>query len=276
MLRLTLFVLIIICFTSSGCDHGHKSKDRNGLIAYRKNFKASLKKKKILLYGDSISSSVYPWYKSALEKLTGAKVLAGGFSGYTTSRLAQNDQLQLIFDYKPDVIICLVGGNDPGIKDEVGTFGATDEKVVEETDLKQDYSGYTFIQAVSHIIRKINNYYEMDETTHSLNSENISPEKPLLVLCTTLPQKRQNRFNKFSQPDNWLRKRDAIVECSNKYKIHCIDFYNLCNWDFSKEPYWTSPTNLTLNRGIYTMDGLHPNQKGYEDMARIVYEELAL
>lgn len=271
-----IIVLLILIFSTQGCDSGHKAKDINQLKVYRKSFKVPLKGKKILLYGDSISSSEYPWYKSALEELTGAEVYAGGFPGYTTSQLAKDAQLQLIFDYKPDIIICLVGGNDAGVKGEVGTFGATDEILVKTTDITKDYSGYTFIQAVAHIIEKIDGHYKMDENTHLLNAENISPEKPLLVFCTTLPQKRSNRFNKFSRSDNWLRKRDAVVECCDKYKVHCIDLYNLCDWDFSKEPYWTPPTDIYTNRGIFTMDGVHPNQKGYEDMARIVYEELAL
>lgn len=263
-------------FSAPSCNYGHKSKDINQLKVYRKNFKIPLKGKKILLYGDSISSSEYPWYKSALEELTGAEVYAGGFPGYTTSQLAKDAQLQLIFDYKPDIIICLVGGNDAGVKGEVGTFGATDEVLVKETDITKDYSGYTFIQAVAHIIEKIDKHYNMDDSTHMLSAEDISPERPFLIFCTTLPQKRSNRFNKFSKSDNWLRKRDAVVECCNKYKVHCIDFYNLCDWDFSKEPYWVPPTDVHTNRGVFTMDGVHPNQKGYEDMARIIYNELAL
>lgn len=274
-LRLTLLILILL-FSTSSCNQGHKVPDRYNLKAYKKNFKISLKGKKILLYGDSISSSSYPWYKSTLEELTGAEVYAGGFPGYTTSRLAKDAQLQLIYDYKPDIILCLVGGNDAGVKGEVGTFGATDEIPVNETDITQDYSGYAFIQAVSHIIRKINQHYDMHENTHQLVADSISPEKPFLVFCTTLPQKRSNRFNKFSQPDNWLRKRDAVVECCERYKVPCIDFYTLCDGDFSKEPYYTHPTDIHTNRGIYTMDGLHPNERGYKDMARIVYEQLAL
>lgn len=272
----TVILFVILIFSTLSCNSEYKSEDRNALKVYRKNFKIPLKGKRILLYGDSISSSEYPWYKSALEQLTGAEVYTGGFPGYTTSQLAKDAQLQLIFDYKPDIIICLVGGNDVGIKGEVGTFGATDEILVKEVDVTADYSGYTFIQAVAHIIEKIDKHYNMDGNTHQLSTDSITPEKPFLVFCTTLPQKRINRFNKFSQPDNWLRKRDAVVECCDKYKVHCIDFYTLCNWDFSKEPYWVSPTDVNTNRGIYTMDGVHPNQKGYEDMARIVYEELAL
>lgn len=263
---------LMIVFFFSGCSEG---REKN-LKVYQNPFKISLKGKKILLYGDSISSSFYPWYKARLEELTGAEVYAAGFPGYNTRQLARSNTMQLIFDYRPDIIICLVGGNDVGVKGEVGTFGATNEIVVKETDVNEDYIGYTFIQAVSHIIRKVNHHYGMDENTHLLSDQTISPEKPLIVFCTTLPQKRSNGFNKFSQPDNWLRKRDAVVESCNKYNIHCIDFYNLCEWDFSKEPFYNPPTDLYLNRGIYTLDGVHPNQKGYEDMARIVYEELAL
>lgn len=266
----------MLIFSTSSCSHGHKVADKHNLKVYRKPFKIPLKRKKILLYGDSISSSSYSWYKAALEELTGAEVCAGGIPGYTTSWLAKDAQLQLIYAYQPDIIICLVGGNDPGVKGEVGTFGATDEIMVEETDIAQDYYGYTFIQAVSHIIRKINRYYNMDANTHLSGADDISSEKPFLVFCTTLPEKRNNRFNKFSQPDNWLRKRDAVVECCEKYKVACIDFYTLCDWDFSKEPYYSPPTDIYTNKGIYTMDGVHPNEKGYKDMARIVYEELAL
>lgn len=275
VIRSTLLFLLLI-FSTSSCNYGHKSEDRNQLKVYRKNFKISLKGKRILLYGDSISSTEYPWYKLALEELTGAEVCAGGFPGYTTSQLAKDAQLQLIFDYKPDIILCLVGGNDAGVKGEVGTFGATDEILVKTTDITKDYSGYTFIQAIAHIIEKINMHYDMDENTHLLNADEISSDKPFLVFCTTLPQKRSNRFNKFSKTDNWLRKRDAVVESCSVYKVHCIDFYSRCDWDFSKEPYWVPPTDVHTNRGVFMMDGVHPNEKGYKDMARIVYEELAL
>lgn len=274
MLRYSILFLILV-FSTSSCNYGHKSGDLNHLKVYRKNFKISLKGKKILLYGDSISSTEYPWYKSALEELTGAEVCAGGFPGYTTSQLAKDAQLQSIFDYRPDIIICLVGGNDAGVKGEVGTFGATGEILVKETDPTKDYTGYAFIQAVSHIIEKINQHYGIDGNTHLLTAEDMSPEKPFLVFCTTLPQKRSHRFNKFSKSDNWLRKRDAVVESCNKYQVHCIDFYNLCDWDFSEEPYWVSPTDVHTNRGVFTMDGVHPNRRGYEDMTRIICEELA-
>jgi len=244
-----------------------------------------MKGKKILLYGDSISSTDYLWYKMFMEQFTGAEVYNAGFSGYTTGMLAKDEQLQCIFDYNPDLIICLVGGNDTGKAGSVGTFGATSEPKVYETDINTDYTGSYFIQAVSHIIGKIDShYYNFRERAHLKGTETEkekevaldSIKKPYLVFCTTLPQKRNNRFDSFSDPDNWQRKRDAIVESCYKYKIHCIDLYILCAWDFSLEPFWTSPTDMETNNGIYTMDGLHPNKYGYEYMCRVICGELGI
>lgn len=256
-------LVLISFFLLFSCNTGDRAKDIHNLAVNKKPYKKSLKGKKVILYGDSISSDSYPWYKSSLEEVSGAEVLNGGFPGYTTAQLAQDQQLQSIFDSDPDIIICLVGGNDTGESGTVGSFGATDESVVEETDISQNYNGYSLTQAVSHLVRKIEAHYESSE------------KKPFLVLCTTLPQKRSNRFNKFSQSDNWLRKRDAIVEICNKYDIKCIDLYNLCEWDFIQEPYWNAPTNIYENRGVYTLDGLHPNEKGYADMVRVIYKEMS-
>lgn len=245
------------------CNTGEKVYDKYKQTVNRKPYGKSMTAKRILLYGDSISSEDYPWYNTHLmAESKASEVILGGFSGYTTSMLAQDSQLERIYDYNPDIIICLVGGNDTGKKNSVGTFNTTDEPVVKETNINADYTGSFFIQAVSHIIRKINQHYHDTD------------QKPFLVFCTTLPQKRSNRFNSFSQPDNWLRKRDAIVEACNKYNIKCIDLYNLCNWDFTKEPYWKQPTDLVNNRGVFTMDGLHPNENGYKDIARIIVKEM--
>ncbi|SHE59156.1 SGNH/GDSL hydrolase family protein [Dysgonomonas macrotermitis] len=258
----TIFTFTLLLFLTS-CSFGEKVADKYNQPVNRKPYGKSMKGKRILLYGDSISSGYYPWYRSALLSLSqAAEVYPAGFSGYTTALLAQDAQLQRIYDYNPDIIICLVGGNDTGEENSVGTFGVTNEPKVEETDLEEDYNRGYFIQSVSHIMRKLESHYSMSES------------KPFIVFCTPLPQKRSNRFNIFSQPENWLRKRDAVVEACNKYDIKCIDFYNLCDWDFTKEPYFTMPPDLVNNRGIFTMDGLHPNQRGYEDMARIICEEM--
>lgn len=259
--EITIYICLLLLTT---CNTGEKAVDQYKLPVNHKHYKYTMTGKRILLYGDSISSDDYEWYKQYLKEDSGASdVFLVGFSGYTASMLAKDSQLQRIYDYRPDIIICLLGGNDTGKRNTVGTFGLTDEPTASETDLNSDYTGDYFIQAASHIARKVRQHYQ------------DSIQAPFIVFCTPLPQKRSNSFNSFSQPENWLRKRDAIVECCNKYDIKCIDLYNLCDWDFTKEPYWTSPTDIKNNHGIYTMDGLHPNENGYKDMVRIIIKEMS-
>lgn len=248
-------------FSSCSLD---KPNDKLKLKVNKKVYNKNLKGKRILLYGDSISSDYYSSYAELLKKETGAEdVFAAGFSGYTMSQLAQVSYLQRIFDYNADVIICLFGGNDTGEENTVGTFGATDEPLVSETYIHTDYLGGSFIQGLSHVYRKIEEYYSESE------------EKPFVIYCTSLPQKRSYRFNPYSKPENWLRKRNAIVEVCGKYDIKCIDLYNLCEWNMNDEPYYRYGCDPDENRGVFTMDGLHPNPKGYADMARIIKEELS-
>lgn len=269
----------------ASCDRQYKWTDKYRLEVYKRPFKQTMKGKKILLYGDSISSTDYIWYKMFMEQLTGAEVYNAGFSGYTTEMLAKDEQLQRIFDYNPDLIICLVGGNDAGEEGTVGTYGATGEPMAGETNPDKNYSGRYFIQAVSHMMRKIDKHYynfragaglKGSETEQEKEALLDSVKRTYLVFCTPLPQKRENRFNPFSDPDNWQRKRDAIVESCYKYKIHCIDLFNLCAWNFSQEPFWKGPTDKVTNNGIYTMDGLHPNKYGYEYISRVICGELGL
>ncbi|MDU1903304.1 MAG: GDSL-type esterase/lipase family protein [Dysgonomonas sp.] len=264
MKKILLLTIILSLLNSCNLDNN------TNLQVYKRPYKQSLAGKKILLYGDSISSTDYVWYKEYMELLTGAEVYNAGFSGFNTAQLAKNEQLQRIWDYNPDLIICLVGGNDSGTKGSVGSFGNTQETSVDETDIDEDYLGTHFIQAASHIMKKIEQYYNLQNTS----CDSIC--KPYLVFCTPLPQKRENDSNPFSQKENWERKRDAIVEVCSKYQVHCIDLYNYCSWDFSQEPYWTSPTDMTTNRGVYTMDGLHPNKYGYEYIARVICGDLAI
>ncbi|MFT4221994.1 SGNH/GDSL hydrolase family protein [Dysgonomonas sp.] len=258
----------------------------NMLSVNRKQAKLNLTGGKIILYGDSISSTDYTWYKSAMETLTGANVYNGGFSGYNISQLAKNAQLQRLFNYNPNLIVVLLGGNDTGAVGSVGTFGLIDgEPTVSETDVTTDYNGTYFIQGVSHIMRKVKSqYYNIRERANLTGSETEAQKeakidaviKPYIVFCTTLPQKRNNDADTFSNPTNWRRKRDAIVECCNKYNVHCIDLYSLLDWDMSLEPFWISPTNKTNNKGIYTMDGIHPNKYGYNQMSSIICGEIGI
>ena len=112
------------------------------------------------------------------------------------------------------------------------------------------------------------------ETDAAKRTKLMAVKQPKLYFCTTLPQKRYNDASVWSNPENWERKRLAIIECCQKYGINCIDLAKDFAIDWSKEPYWPGQgytgTSKTDNQGIYTMDGLHPNEFGYEWIARIV------
>lgn len=245
------------------------------------------KDKKIFLLGDSISSTDYTWYRDSLIDKTGAYVNNGGQSGATTATIASNAYWSTVAAYAPDLIVALVGGNDSGASTTVGTFssgsvnGVGGESVVTESDIGVDYNGTTFVQAVSHIIRKYKSAYYNFRANAGLTGSETEAEKalkidavqkPKLVFCTTLPQKRYNDGTPESTPANWLRKVEAIKECCVKYDIPCLDLYTECRWDMSLEPFWESPTDKTTNNGIYTMDGLHPNKYGYADISLKVSE----
>lgn len=245
------------------------------------------KNKRIFLLGDSISSTDYAWYKDALSEKISAYVKNGGQSGATTATIASNAYWSTVASYYPDLIIALVGGNDSGASTTVGTFssgsvnGIGGESVVTETDIGVDYNGTTFVQAISHIIRKYKaTYYNFRANAGLTGSESESEktaildaiQKPKLVFCTTLPQKRYNDGTPESTPANWVRKVEAVKECCIKYDIPCLDLYEECRWDMALEPFWVSPTDMITNNGIYTMDGLHPNKYGYGDMALKVSE----
>lgn len=241
---------------------------------------------KILLYGDSISSEDYPWYKEAMEECTGATVWNGGFSGYNSAMLAQNAQLNRIWNYGARLVIAMVGGNDTGSVGSIGTFsGAVEgEPVVSETSLSGDYNGSYYIQAVSHIIRKFNAQYGNLRTRAGLTGSESEAEKtakidallkPVLVFATPLPQKRNNNSDAFSIQENWMRKRAAVIECCEKYKVHCVDL-TMIPFDMEQEPFWVSPTDRFTNNGINTMDGLHLNKYGSRITSEFVCADIGI
>jgi lysophospholipase L1-like esterase len=241
---------------------------------------------KILLYGDSISSADYQGYAAAMADLTGVSVYAGGFSGYTTAQLAANAQLQRIWDYDAELVIVMIGGNDTGAAGTVGTFGAiSGETIVPETDIGADYAGSTLIQAIGHIIRKFKARYDNIRVRANLTGSETEAErdakiapllKPVLVLATSLPQKRVDSASAYSQSENWERKRRAIVECCDRYEVHCVDLMRETSLDMSVEPYWTAPTDTVNNRGVWYMDGLHPNRYLFRKMAEIICGSLGI
>lgn len=272
----------ILTETSASNKYQEKSNGSSNILTKsQKQVKIKLSASdKILLYGTSISSTDYPWYKESMEQLTGSIVYNGGFSGATSYTLARNLNLQRIWDYAANLVVIEMGANDSGAPGTVGTFGAiSGETLVSETDINVDYNGTYFIQAVSHVIRKFKAMYENIRVRANLTGTETEAEKtakidavlkPYLVFSTGLPQKRNNSSDPFSIASNWIRKRDAIVECCNKYNIHCIDVMNTIGWNMDIEPYWVSPTNKINNNGVKTMDGLHPNKYGYYDMAQVV------
>lgn len=252
--------------------------------ANRKQARLNLDGGKITLYGDSISSNTFPAYKTAMETLTGAEVFLTGFSGYNTSQLAKNAQLNTIFNYESNLIVSLLGANDSGIAGTVGTFGQiSGEPIVPETDINVDYNGTYFIQAVSHIVRRIKaQYYNIRERANLTGTETEAEKeakiaavlKPYIVFCTTLPENRTNSSNNYSKPENWNRKRMAIIECCTKYNVPCIDLQKLLDWDMTLEPFYSSGD--TTNNGIYTLDGIHPNTFGYNQIASFICGELGI
>ena len=242
--------------------------------------------KKVILYGDSLSSTSHnDRYKTLIEEYTGAEVYAGGFDGYTTANLAQDAQLQRIFDYEPDLIIIQVGGNETG--EDCGTFGAvTGQTLCEPTDVSEDFTGTYMIQAVDHLLRKIEQHYynivqragvtlpinpleEYDEKIAAIDAV----KKPYIAIWTTLPQKRSVEGGPYSLERNWLHKRNAIVEVCNLRGFHCIDVYANNGIDWSKEPLYQTETWERIN-GIYTHDGVHPNPWGYEKIVNLIAGEL--
>lgn len=225
--------------------------------------KPYLKGKVIFLAGDSRSSTDYNFYKNILEKKTGCTVLLGGVSGCTVAYNASNDYFSWV-NQPQDFSIWLVGGNDDGRKGTVGTFSAEselkklEEPVVEETDLNEDYNGNTFIQAVDHMMRK----YKMFSDGRRM------------VFCTDLPQQRDSQNSEWSKKENWERKRLAILECCEKNGVECLDLYTLCNFDMSKEPMFHEPVDKINDRGVYYMDGLHPNPKGIDVITDFEIEKM--
>lgn len=214
--------------------------------------------KNIFLYGDSISSTDYTWYQSNLSSKLNASVFLKGYSGYTASQLTNTTILNTLLNQSPDLIIILLGGNDNGSSGSVGTFFNTSngESVVSEIPITGSYSGTKYIQAADYIIRY-------------LKSGLYSAKKKIVVL-NGLPQQRNNSSDAYSLTENNRRKVSAIEEVCLKNNIPCIDTYKLCNFYMPAEPYWVSPTNKTTNNGIFTMDGLHPNEYGFDVITDII------
>ena len=245
--------------------------------------------KTIFLAGDSRSSTDYSWTKTIMEEKTGATVLNEGWSGATIAQFASDEYYVRVTKNPHDYCIILIGANDTGASGSIGTFASDTpnallgESLVTETDINADYSGDTFVQALSHFIRKWKRDYGNWRSKANLTGSETEEEKeikldavkkPVLLLCTDIPQQRVQSGYPWDNPTNQLRKNNAIKECAEKYDVHLIDLFTLCNFDMSIEPFWTSPTDKVHNNGVYYMDGLHLNKYGQDLVTSIQIEAL--
>jgi len=242
-----------------------------GLILSRPGL--PLKGMTVLLAGDSRSSDDYTFYRETLEKKAGCRAVTAGASGKTAAYNASDAYMNGILGQKHDFSVWLVGGNDDGSPGTIGTFSAGSplaeqgEPVAEETDAAGEYGGSLFIQAIDHIMRR---YLAESETVRERNGG----KKPVMIFCTDLPQQRYSADSPWSRRENWERKRLAILECCEKNGVACLDLYELCGFDMTKEPMFTEPTDMVNDRGVYYMDGLHPNRQGIEVIAELEIKKI--
>jgi hypothetical protein len=232
--------------------------------------------KVVLLAGDSRSSTDYTFYKSTLEAKCGCTVLLQGASGRNVAHNA-SDIYFARFNGEHDFSIWIVGGNDSGNANTIGTFSADSplaqqgESVVTETDITANYQGSCFIQAVDHMMRKYKSlYYDFKKLNNGY--------KPKMIFCSDLPMKINNTSDGRSDPKSWERKRLAIMECCEKNNVAFLDLLKLCNFDMSYEPGWPNNaegiTDKVNDTGLYFMDGLHPNQYGIDIITSLEIQEM--
>src|SRR3546814_19591974 len=100
----------------------------------------------------------------------------------------------------------------------------------------------------------------------------------MIAIATTLPEQRDSASNAFSKLENWKRKRDAIVECCDRYKVHCIDLQTMLRIDMSLEPYYDSgsPADTETHNGNLFMDGVHPNKTRTNRLAEVIFPALGV
>ena len=228
--------------------------------------------KVVFLAGDSRSSTDYTFYGEQLEQKAGVTALVEGASGRTAAYNASDAYFERLAASPHDFSIWLVGGNDDGSPGTVGTFDADSElacggePVVAPTDVSRDYDGECFIQAVDHIMRKYMAEFGAMEGPGGL--------PPVMIFCTDLPQQREGPVTPWSQRENWERKRLAILECCARNGMTCVDLYALCGFDMSVEPWFVPPTDKVNDRGVYYMDGLHPNARGMDVITDLEIQEM--
>lgn len=242
---------------------------------------------KIMLYGDSIFSTNFPYLKEYLEAITGAEVYNGGFPGYTTAQLASSACLERALNYNPDIVVIMVGGNDVGSNYSVGTFGTMGGTLANEgkkdiPNIGEAYSGGSFIEAAAYIANYLTyniggfrhrEYIKGNATDVGSQLSNESDlddaKKPLVFMCTTLPQQRGNAADNYSLYTCNVRKADAIREVCKCCNIPLLDLAVDAGFARVNESYWLGES-VAFNKGTYMTDGLHPNKYGYKRMANLI------
>lgn len=223
--------------------------------------------------GDSRGSDTYPFIAAGLTAQFGGTWSSVGIPGATVAALAAPAALARMTASNPDVLICMLGGNDGGAAGTVGTLSGAipGESTVPQTDITQAYNGTYFIQAVDHIIRwwKSQTYniraranLTGTETETEKNDKIRAVKKPMLIMCTDLPQRRADSSDARNSAANLNRKRQAIIEACYRNNIHCVDTAQGIVWDMTLEPGFSVVATPYTNEGVYTLDGVHPNEFG--------------
>lgn len=265
---------------------------------------------KIFLLGDSIASDTaiggttadhnYDGWQKSLAELLGipkSNIIRAGMPGlgagwFSGDATWETNGVKSVRGSNPDIIISIVGANDSGEPWTVGTFSGVveGEPICRDIPFSEATQGQYgsigaeyFIQNVSWILQRyLNTYYDLRTLANITDSDSYEDvdakmsavKRPRLIICTTLPQNRGGDKSYYSKPENWKRKRDAIVEVCNKYNIECVDLLEAMPWDYTKEPVFTSA--VWQNKGIYTMDGLHPNRAGFKVISEIICNQAGL
>lgn len=229
----------------------------------------NLKGKTILLFGDSRSSSDYTWYKDLLEEKTGATVLNNGKSGATPKSMIDSGYLDEMLDIPHDICIMFLCGNISGAKSFIGTFsyGSTlntwGEDVVSRWNGSDSFDTTESSKAIQHV----------DYIVQKYNKKFFADRKHKLYMLTDIPSKREGEQHNYTISCNY-GKSEMIKEVCAQNKVPYIDTMTKCRFNEDFEPAYTPPTDLTTNKGVYYMDGLHLNEYGNDVLTDVIVHDL--
>lgn len=241
----------------------------------------------VVLYGDSRTSTAIPFTGTTAAAVLGTTVSVKGISGSTVAQQASDANLATVWAASPDAVIYMPGGNDTGAAGSVGslTGAVIGETIVPQISVAGSYSGTYFVQAIDYVIRRFKAQYDDIRTRAGLTGSETEAQKndliralkkPMLIVCTDLPQQRASAA--YGLAENLERKRQAIIDACAVNKVHCVDTMSAVGWNMALEPTgFTPPGDPTYaNNGVYTTDGLHPNEFGLQAWLQIVAADAAL